>query len=64
MPLKSGYSQKTISQNIRELVKAGYDIKQAAAIAYDKAREAAKNIPDPVRRAAIMRRLSEGRSRG
>jgi len=61
MPLKSGYSQKTISQNIRELIGAGYDAKQATAIAYDKAREGARRIDDPHRRAAILRRLSKGR---
>lgn len=37
MPLKKGSSQKTISQNIAELRRAGYPVKQAAAIAYDKA---------------------------
>lgn len=37
MPLKEGPSEDTISANIKELVSAGHDPKQAAAIAYKKA---------------------------
>lgn len=39
MPLKSGSSQKTISQNIGELINAGHSKEQAAAIAYKQAGE-------------------------
>lgn len=42
MPLKSGKSKKTISSNIGELRRSGYPAKQAAAIAYDKARKGKK----------------------
>jgi len=37
MPLKKGRSKKIISENIAELIRAGYPKAQAAAIAYDKA---------------------------
>jgi len=42
MPLKKGSSKKTISSNIGELRRSGYPAKQAAAIAYDKARKKGK----------------------
>ena len=42
MPLASGSSQATISANIAELIRAGHEQKQAAAIAYRKAGKDAK----------------------
>lgn len=42
MPLKRGSSKKTISANIRELVKSGRPVAQSAAIAYKKAGKARK----------------------
>lgn len=42
MPLHKGYSQKTISRNIEEMVKSGHDKDQAVAAAYSNARKSAK----------------------
>lgn len=39
MPLKKGRSKQVISENIRTLIREGVKPKQAAAIAYEKARK-------------------------
>lgn len=43
MSLKEGESQKTINENIEQLISEGYDPKQAAAIAYEKAGKSVKD---------------------
>lgn len=42
MPLKSGSDKATIQANIRELIAAGHEPAQAAAIAYSNARKSSK----------------------
>lgn len=44
MPLKKGYTRKTISHNIEVLLNEGKTREQAVAIAYDVARRAAKKV--------------------
>lgn len=47
MPLDKGKGKKAISKNIETEVKAGKDPKQAAAIAYNTARDAGAKVPPP-----------------
>jgi hypothetical protein len=47
MPLKKGSSKKTISTNIREMMKSGYPQKQAVAASLDTARRSGAKIPKP-----------------
>ena len=42
MPLKQGYSDESIRENIREMVDSGYEHKQAVAAALERARKAFK----------------------
>lgn len=43
MPLKAGVSKTAFSDNLKKLMKEGYEQKQALAISYSKKREAEKH---------------------
>lgn len=47
MPLKKGYSKKTVSSNIKTEMAAGKPQKQAVAIALNTARQAAAKAGKP-----------------
>lgn len=49
MPLKNGYSKKSISTNIKAEMKAGKPQKQAVAIALTTARKAAEKAGKPAK---------------
>lgn len=57
MPLKRGYSKKTIAENIRREIRAGRPTRQAVAIAYSVARKAA-----PKARRAMLARPRRSRA--
>lgn len=59
MPLKKGYSQRSISTNIRREIKAGRPRAQAVAIALSTARTAAKRAG----KMGVVRRLTRTRGR-
>jgi ribosomal protein L12E/L44/L45/RPP1/RPP2 len=45
MPLIKGKSKKTISKNIKEMMKSGHSQKQAVAAAMNQARKSGATIP-------------------
>lgn len=63
MPLKRGWSKTVIHENIRKLVREGYPVKQAVAIAY---REAGKSqnaaLEKPAKKRPVKKRPAKKKS--
>ena len=60
MPLMKGASRKTISENIREMVKSGHKPSQAAAAAYSMARKSGlKDKHSPSQKAMGMHSMKK-----
>jgi len=61
MPLKKGYSKKTIGKNIATEMKAGRPKKQAVAIALNTARTAAEKAGKPSKAPAMKKEQKQAK---
>ena len=55
MPLKTGYSKKTISLNVGKMISEGYPLKQATAASYESERKATEKLPEKKRQSILSR---------